>query len=398
MNELNAPSKKSLNTALLYYLVAAVRDLFPGAQFGPICSDAFAFSLELAFPHAIHPELIPLLEEKIRGMVKGSVPIEQIEMSRTAAVHLFLHLGQEERAIAVEEAPADILPLVRIQSGIDLFIGAPYSGDMTKAFFKLFIEKEDVKTSSLTIGGYAFFSKEELKDFLKKEKEWKKANLLIQERDILLGKEIEADEYLHRVWRQQILTLEGVKEALTSEASLLEGLALSRGEGFANFYSPAPHFFEDRIVLPVTSGSALPLLISLLHLIQETFNMLELRATWVFCKKPFFVGDSKRSNLEGQWLASSLQKSGLAYEVDEGDNPYFEGARQSNARESDVRAKLMIVTKLGKRMEGARLTFSKEIEKRDQHLVVASFFGMRSRLIALALQEKEGVFPPNKSL
>jgi len=92
------PDKKNkseiLRHSTAHVLAAAVLEMFPEAKFGmgPATEDGFFYDFEL--PRTLIPEDLPLLEEKMKKIIKADYKFERAEISIKEATEHFQKLGQ----------------------------------------------------------------------------------------------------------------------------------------------------------------------------------------------------------------------------------------------------------------------------------------------------------------
>lgn len=293
----------SLRASVAEILAMSVLELFPGTILGDLRLSDTQFKYLFHFNQPKHPELLPLLEEKMRGIMKSHPLIEEVEMAALSAVNYFEHREQPLKAEAAELTDGVTVPMVRIGEFYDLLQAKPYSGDFSEVAFQL-LEAKDGE-----ISGTAFFSKEELKAFIKHRKAWLKAKPweaplrfeLVYE-TALLPKGVKLLHSLERFWRKSLKS--DLCEVMTQNPKLYPQLAERLLGGIAEWgpevdlcYFLAPHHqLQQRCI-------------SSLQFIQETFNMLSLRADWVLCEKV----DAKK---EVKLLKSAIEACGFPYEAE----------------------------------------------------------------------------------
>lgn len=301
----------SLKASVAEFLAMAVLDLFPGTVLGDFHLSATQFRYQFYFNQPKHPELLPLLEEKMRGILKSEPQIEEVEMAVASAVHYFEHLEQPFKAEMAENAESVTVPMIRIGNFYDIQKARPYCGDFSSVAFQLLEAKE--LEEGIEISGTAFFSKEELKAFIKHRKAWLKAKpweaperfeLLAE--GALLPKGVELFRIIEQFWRKAIHS-QNLQEVLTRNQEVYPRLAEQLRGGIAEWAIQ-----NEPIDLCYFSTSEQQLrqrCISSLQFIHQTFIMLSLRADWVLCEK----ADARKEN---QLLKSVLEACQFHYTVE----------------------------------------------------------------------------------
>ncbi len=164
-----------------HVLAQAVKELFPEAKLGigPATEDGFYY--DILFPKPIKEEDLKKIEKKMKEIVKKKLPLERKELSKEEAIRIFKNLGEDFKVELIEELPENE-PISIYSQGefVDLCKGPHLlSTGEVKAFKLLSISgaywKGDEKNPMLSrIYGTAFFSKEELDEYLNWLEEVKK--------------------------------------------------------------------------------------------------------------------------------------------------------------------------------------------------------------------------------
>lgn len=342
----------SLRASVAEILAMSVLELFPGTVLGDLQLSDTGFKYLFHFNHPRHPELLPILEEKMRGIMKSRPLIEEVEMAVASAVHYFEHREQPQKAEAAELTDGVTLPLIRIGNFYDFLQAKPYSGDFSGVAFQLLEAKEG------EISGTAFFSKEELKAFIKHRKAWLKAKpweapvrFELMHETALLPKGVELLHSLERFWRKSLT--KDLHEVATQNPELYPQLAERLQGGIAEWgppidlcYFSAPHHqLQQRCI-------------SSLQFIQETFNMLSLRADWVLCER----SDAKK---EIKLLKGAIDACGFPY---------------TSEAAAETKLELRIYDSLGERWPGP---FLRVLLKSPLASIEFSLLGPIKSLIAL---------------
>lgn len=355
----------SLKVTLSELLAVAVLDLFPGVYLGEGRATETGFSYQFSFSGPLHPELLTLVTEKLRALLKEHPPLESIEMAVQGAVHYFEHHDQPYKVEAAELLEDPVISLIRIGDFYD-FLKAPlYQGDLAQVSFQLFDLKQDGEW--VEISGAVFESKEELKAFVKKRKQWLKdkpweegerLNLLLY-RDsrlpILLPEGVKIYRKLESFWKKQVDAEGKCREIVASAFEDYQVAAQKLKTGVALWGRES-----DLCLLFPAAQTLVTECISSLQFIQRTFKMLELDAKWVlFSQEPDGV------------LQKALKKCGF---------PFTIGPSGSHDRPT---IELRILDTLGEAWPGPFLSIG------ENNSLIYSLLGPVNRLIALMAEHNK---------
>ncbi len=188
MSKKNNKNKKGYSIdivrhSLSHILAAAVLEMFPEAKFGvgPNIENGFYYDFDL--PRTLIPEDLPILEEKMRRIIKENLPFERQEITRADAI---LRFGKAKQIYKLEiletEAKEGKVTVYRTGNFVDLCRGPHIdsAGEIDAASFKLnkiagAYWRGDEKNKMLQrIYGAGFQNKKELAEFLKQQEEAEK--------------------------------------------------------------------------------------------------------------------------------------------------------------------------------------------------------------------------------
>lgn len=166
-----------LRHSAAHILAAAVLEMFPEAKFGmgPAIENGFYYDFEL--PRTLIPEDLPLLEEKMKAIIKANHPFEKAEMNAENAQEHFKKLNQDYKVEIIEDlknAKNNNVCLYTQGSFVDLCSGPhldstgeinPHALKLTKISGAYW--KGDEKNPQLQrIYGVVFATKDELQAYL----------------------------------------------------------------------------------------------------------------------------------------------------------------------------------------------------------------------------------------
>lgn len=126
------------------------------------------FFCECFFPHPVHPDTLPLMEQKMREIVKEERPIRVLEMVPFSAAALLEKEGHHSQSLTVSEIQEKGALVEIVQAGPfhELTEGPLLENTSKLEAFKL-LSIRALPDRGLRIEGTAHFSKETLKKFLK---------------------------------------------------------------------------------------------------------------------------------------------------------------------------------------------------------------------------------------
>jgi len=168
--------------SLAHILATAVLDMFPEAKFGtgPATENGFFYDFDL--PRTLIPEDLPILEEKMREIIKANFKIEEANAPIEKAEEDFVKSQQGYKVELIsdlKEAGEKEVGLYKINGFVDLCKGPHLdsTGEIDPQSFKLnrisgVYWKSDEKNKQLQrIYGLAFENKNALKEYLKQIEE-----------------------------------------------------------------------------------------------------------------------------------------------------------------------------------------------------------------------------------
>ncbi len=183
--------------SLAHILASAVLEMFPEAKFGigPSTENGFYYDFEL--PRTLIPEDLPILEEKMRKIIKENYPFEKRVVSHQKALDLFQKAKQDYKVdILSREAKEKEVTLYKTGEFVDLCRGPHIdsTGEIDPKSFKLTkisgaYWRGDEKNKMLQrIYGVAFENKSKLDEYLRNLEEAKKRDhrKLAEELDLFM--------------------------------------------------------------------------------------------------------------------------------------------------------------------------------------------------------------------
>ena len=166
--------------SLAHILASAVLEMFPEAKFGvgPNIENGFYYDFDL--PRTLIPEDLPILEKKMKEIIKKNLQFEKQVVDHDKAIELYKKAGQDYKVeILNDEAKDEEVSLYKTGEFVDLCKGPHIdsTGEIDFTSFKLnkiagAYWRGDEKNKMLQrIYGIAFNNKKELKEYQTKMKE-----------------------------------------------------------------------------------------------------------------------------------------------------------------------------------------------------------------------------------
>ncbi len=174
---------ETMRHSFSHILAAAVLDMFPEAKMGmgPAIENGFYYDFDL--PRTLIPEDLPILEKKMRQIVKKNEEFERADVSIKEALEISKKSKQDYKTELIkdlEKSGEKSVSFYKTGNFIDLCAGPHVASTNQLGAFKLShisgaYWKGDEKNKMLQrIYGYAFATQKELDEFLKNLEEAKK--------------------------------------------------------------------------------------------------------------------------------------------------------------------------------------------------------------------------------
>ncbi|MGC8785539.1 MAG: threonine--tRNA ligase [Armatimonadota bacterium] len=172
---------ETLRHSTAHLMAQAVCELFPGTKLaiGPPIEDGFYYDVDP--PQPITGDDLPRIEERMREIAQRDLPIERIELPRIEALKLVRELGQDYKVEIIEQIPEEeTISFYRQGDFIDLCRGPHVERTGQIKHFKLLsiagaYWRGDARNKMLTrLYGTAWFTEEELQDYLRRMEEAKR--------------------------------------------------------------------------------------------------------------------------------------------------------------------------------------------------------------------------------
>lgn len=172
-----------LRHSTAHLLAAAVLDLFPGTKLGigPALLDdpRGGFFYDVIAPRPLTEDDLPLIEKRMREIAKRNFAYRREEIPKAEALRIFAERGEPLKCELIEEKGGDVVSVYYIDGTpfIDFCIG-PHVPDTSKLrAFKLlsiagaYWKGDPARPQMQRIYGIAFFTQEELDEWLRRREE-----------------------------------------------------------------------------------------------------------------------------------------------------------------------------------------------------------------------------------
>jgi len=178
-------------------MASAVKKLYPEAKLGigPAIEDGFYYDFDI--PGGVKEEDLAKIEKLMKKEAEADLSFERQEWPKKKAIEFFKKQGEKYKIELIKGLEADTVSIYKHGDFIDLCKGPHLSLAKELKYFKLLSTsgaywRGDEKNPQLVrVYGTAFFSKEELKDYLNRLEEAKKRD------HRKLGKELELFDIYH---------------------------------------------------------------------------------------------------------------------------------------------------------------------------------------------------------
>jgi len=256
--------------SLAHILATAVLEMFPEAKFGvgPNIENGFYYDFDL--PRTLIPEDLPILEKKMKEIIKKNLQFEKQVVNHKKAIELYKKAGQNYKVeILNDEAKDEEISLYKTGDFVDLCKG-PHSDSTGEIDFRSFkltkiagaYWRGDEKNKMLQrIYGVAFNNKKELNEYQAKMKEAEKRD------HRKIGKELELfmiDPIVGQgliLWQPKGAMLWRIMEDFWYEEHLKAGYELVRTPHIGNrkLWEKSGHwgFYNDSMYPPLEVGQSL---------------------------------------------------------------------------------------------------------------------------------------------
>ena len=156
-------------------LAASLEEVLPGVRFLLIHEAFGGFVCEFSYQERFSSEILTLLEERIRKMVRENLEVRVMEMVPFSAAEWLKKRGQPERARQVLASDSGYVHLLQMNHFVDWCEGV-VGGTSTDAGMVRLVDISETGTHRYRILGFAGQSKNELQNHIKAWKEFPSFN------------------------------------------------------------------------------------------------------------------------------------------------------------------------------------------------------------------------------
>lgn len=147
-------------------LAASAIQVFPGTLLVEGREHLSGFYYDFIFPFKFRKEFLPLIEEKMRQIIKSAQPIKTLEMIPENAAEYLEHLKQPLRAEMACIEPEGLLQLFQIEGFVDHCPG-PFLENVDEVVAFRLHDVTEMEEQTVRIWGVSFFDRQELKDYFR---------------------------------------------------------------------------------------------------------------------------------------------------------------------------------------------------------------------------------------
>lgn len=150
---------------------AALFESFPGVELLGGGETSIGFSYDAIFPHPVHSETLAMIEQAMRQIVRERREIRLLEMVPFSARELLKSKGLESRAEELDSHSKQLVHVVQIGAFYDLSESEQLKNSNQLSAFKL-DKITPLENGVMRLTGFAYPTKEELNEFLKRLKRY----------------------------------------------------------------------------------------------------------------------------------------------------------------------------------------------------------------------------------
>ena len=173
-------SLELLRHSTAHLMALAVTELYPDVELGigPAIKDGFYYDFKTT--HNFTEEDLKAIEKKMKKLAGGNIPYEPFIVSKDEAVKLFRDRKEELKVELIEDREDETLSCYSLGSLVDFCLGPHAASTRELGVFKLlsvagaYWKGDENRDQMQRIYGTAFFSQDDLQEFLKRREEAKK--------------------------------------------------------------------------------------------------------------------------------------------------------------------------------------------------------------------------------
>jgi threonyl-tRNA synthetase len=407
-----------LNQTAAILMAAAVTELFPGTLLVGGEGTPQRFFYDFFFPFEFQADFLPLIEERMRLIIREKRKVKALEMMPSNAAALMRHRSQELVAATLEETERALVEMCQIGEFV-AYSPLPTLTELAIPFVKLFewftVGKPQEKI--IRIVGAAASEKDLLKKIAKQESSssrsheilakqlgmfepleeglwlWKQKGEALREQLVELWKKEHRKQNFELIASPAFLLGNGQEGSLTDAhlGYFLRGgskktaeIALVSNKDYSDplhgLFSPKAHFI-DLAHLFFPDEKLLEECISSLQFICQIPKILGFEFEVILSLSG--KGVQKTRPRAAQIFSEALEKTGIAYTV---QNQWRPGTLAS--------IDICIADALGRRWSGPSLRIPEApMPVGKGSMLVRSAFGSLERIVALLLEQKGGWLP-----
>jgi threonyl-tRNA synthetase len=381
-------------------LAAAALQVFPNSALRGGGAFRSTFYYDLVFPFVFQKEMVPLLEEAMRGLIKKGSAIHLLEMVPSNAAEFLSHHRQMARAAAALKEQETLIELMQIEDFVDLCPGPYLETTREVGAFRLY-DHALLENGSVRIFGAAFATALELKDYFRHKKQEK-----VPLDHMAIGKKLDLfsrsggglvwhpqgealKQFLLQSWRDALakegfvfLSTPSAEEAAKAHFDFFlkrEGAALPfKTAEMRRYAEEEGEYMTDRCHIFCSAETVVQNLISSLQFMKKFSTIFPFEPKWVL----------HLSSKGQEPLQEALEVAGIAYQIDGRKRPLY-GAELVAMAEDHLGRRWAVSSLRVERQLGSQVGW-------PGALIVQTLFSSLERGIALALEEAQGIWYKEK--
>ena len=169
-----------LRHSTAHLMALAVTELYPDVELGigPATSDGFYYDFKTS--HSFTEEDLSVIEKKMKKLAGGNLKFEPVIVSKDEAVDIFRKRNEQLKIELIQDREDETLSCYSLGKLVDFCLGPHVSSTRQLGVFKLlsvagaYWKGDDSREQMQRIYGTAFFSRDDLQEYLHRQEEAKK--------------------------------------------------------------------------------------------------------------------------------------------------------------------------------------------------------------------------------
>ena len=169
-----------LRHSTAHLMALAVTELYPDVELGigPATSDGFYYDFKT--PHSFTEEDLAVIEKKMKKLAGANIPFEPFILSKEEAVELFNERNEQLKIELIRDREDETLSCYSLGKLVDFCLGPHVASTKELKVFKLlsvagaYWKGDETRDQMQRIYGTAFFNRDDLQEYLRRQEEAKK--------------------------------------------------------------------------------------------------------------------------------------------------------------------------------------------------------------------------------